>query len=45
MELTQGLWANGDEHRGTGVTTSIVRTTLLHWSDRARACCGELWHR
>ena len=36
----RGLWANGDEHRGTGVTLSTVRTALLRWPDRAHARCG-----
>ena len=44
-QLTRGLWTNGDEHRGTGVTTSTVRTTLFRWLDRARAHYGELQRR
>ena len=30
-QLTRGLWANGDEHRGKRKATSTVRHTLLRW--------------
>ena len=44
-QLPRGLWVNGDEHRGTGVTMSTVRTALFRWPDRAHARCGELRRR
>ena len=45
MQLMQRLLANGDNHGNEENATSIVRTTLLGWPDRARARCGDLRHR
>ena len=39
------LLTNGDEHRNEEKATSTMRTALLGWPDRARACCGELRRR
>ena len=43
--FTRELWTDGDEHMVTRMATSIVRTALLPWPDRARARCSELRRR
>ena len=45
MQITRGLWANGDEHGIEVNVMSTVCTALLRWPDRARARCGELRRR